>query len=235
MKKLIIIAVLIAFPFGLQAQESGFDKLIKKYDGRKGITAINLEGSILEGLTYFLQQFDKEDDVPYAMEMGVEEEVAPPAETEIEVVAAADGEDEETTDYKGYTEYEYVYGETGDYDYDNEAYIPYGMGSSEWSGYLGMFKSYLDGLTFLKAIVYENPDKKFAKTVQKTVVAKKPYKSIVSMHTDSEDVSLYMIDDEASGKCEILAMVRSGNQFVVANIMGSRDFKTLIDGIKSFL
>ncbi len=274
MKRVIIIAILIAaVPFGLNAQNDGFDKLIKKYDGRKGITAVNLEGNILEGITYFLSQlssddgdeaepfdysgyYDEDDDeetveivefcVPEIEDNCI---VAPdyPVAAAVAVDSIADdseeGEEAEAdVDYESYDEYVYVYGEEGDYDYDDDdddySDFDYSSYYSPYSGlnnYLGMFKAYFDGLKFLKGIMYENPTKKFEKDVKKLVVGTKPYKCIVSMNTGGEEVRMYTIDDEAAGTCEILVIVKEGNQYIVGSVLGSRDFKGLIDIMKEFM
>ena len=272
MKK-IILSILILVPMALSAQQNGFDKLIRKYENRQGIMAVNLEGNILDGITYFLSQLGGNDE-PFdysaypTISIDTEEEavvveipdfgedegdcevveiaVAEADEDGDAVVAVAampsEGDEDDAIDYAEYNEYEYVYGETGDYDYDaeddddyNYDYSSYYTPYSGLSDYLGMFKTYFEGLTYFKAIVYENPSKKFASDVQKSVVSKKPYKCVVSMRTDGDDVRLYIIDDEAGGQCEMLAIVKEGNRYVVANIMGSRDFRTLIDALKQYL
>lgn len=265
--KRLIIALLILIPFGAHAQGEGFDKLIKKYETRQGIIVVNLEGNILEGLSYFVSQYaqneevsedcsceapDEEDEVYEVVEC---EEACCAEEVEVveicveEVVAEAEEEIEEDIeevaieiaeyDPDSYKEYEYLYGEEGDYDYDEDDYDfdyssyynPYG----DVSNYLEMCKTYINSLTYLKAIVYENPHKKFAKDVQREVVSKKPYKCIVSMQDDRNDIRLYMIDDEAEGSCDMLAIVKEGDRYVVANIVGNRDFKSIIDAMKEFL
>ncbi len=265
MKKLII-AILIALPLGLHAQTGGIDKLIKKYETQKGVMAINLEGNILEGIIYFVQQFDGGNDYSsdYEEQYVYEDDDSSDAESEEEAaidtyivegddvveeytiaeavvgeytVAEAVAEDENEDAESD--EYEYIYGEEGDYDYDDsdydfdysDYYNPY----SSLSNYLGMFKAYLDGLTYMKAIVYENPSKKFSREVQKQIVSKKPYKCVVSVQENDGDIRLYIIDNEAEGTCELLAIVKEGDTYIVGNILGNRDFKGLINTLKELM
>ncbi len=262
MKKLII-ALLLAVPFGLHAQTDGFDKLLKKYETKQGIMAVNLDGNILDGIIYFVNMFDSSsDDHSYEyIYDGEDYDCSEPDEEEVvcveisgddeddnedcavvEAVAYSDDEDE-NGDYDTYDVYEYVYGEEGDYDYDYDDddydydfdYSSYYNPYSNWSNYIGMFKTYLDGVKYIKAIVYENPTKKFGKEVQKQIVSAKPYKCVISMQDGDDDIRLYIIDNEAEGTCEMLGIVKEGGKYIVTSVLGDRDFKGIIDALKSFM
>lgn len=222
MKKLLLIVAAAVMPALLCAQQDGMDKLIKKYENRMGVTVINLEGNIFEGVKHFLDSGNKTDVPPPAWnyeDYEIDESddatilFAPP-------VVAEDAEStEEEVDY--YAEYsDYDFGENDDYDY---GYRGYGSGYGE---YLDGFQEYLNGLTSVKVMLYENYAKKFPKDIAKMVVSKKPYKTVLSRNSPGKYVRICTIGDDGSGQFETLAIVGEGARYIVINISGEGDYFT---------
>lgn len=231
MKKLII-ALAAIIPTGLAAQQSGIESLMSKYEGRKGVTVMNLGESILSGMSDYMSDYlsaytnDSYDDFDLSEYLGTTgcecqcgEECAADEKCfiaeELMIVDEEDGTDEIV-----FVAPPTILPEEDEEESDEEDAAEYGV------------QDYLNDMTDFRMIVYEKAPKKFLRDVKSTVSAA-GYKNILSMNDGEDDIRVHMIED--GDNKDIVVVVGDKDEYMVINIVGKGNIMKLIEAIAKYL
>lgn len=243
MKKFIL-TLFILIPAGLAAQQSGMDKLMEKYGEQKGVTVLNLSGTMLNSISDYLSEYlsddydydDWSDEVTAACGCNVGEECScddgcicewlyeDVEEAEIaEEVEEVEGVEEITISFV-----------TEDGDWSDITSIVEEDEIEEIEEDTDSIEDYLKGIKSFKMIVNEKSSKKFIKDME-SVVSSGGYTKVLSMKDDTDDIRIYMIETDESGNSDLIVVVGDKKEYIVMNIVGNESMLKLIESLSKYI